>query len=138
MHRPTHNSTPSHERAPYPTHPYPHHRQTPTRHHRLTHPHPRHHRLLALLESTHGRHSALVADQLYSLSANLLVQGQGAESERLAERGYRVFREKVVLSTHQQLQVGVSRTQTTVHPPPLWMDRSPTPPPAHHTRSSPA
>lgn len=36
-----------------------------------------HHSLLSLLEATHGRHSALVADQLYTLAHNLLAQGQG-------------------------------------------------------------
>lgn len=32
-------------------------------------------------------------------------QGQGAEAERLAERGYRIFREKIVHSPYQQQQV---------------------------------
>ena len=32
------------------------------------------HRLLSLVEATHGRHSALAADQLYVIAANLLAQ----------------------------------------------------------------
>ena len=42
-----------------------------------------------------------------STNANRIphTQGQGAEAERLAERGYRIFREKIVHSPYQQQQV---------------------------------
>lgn len=41
---------------------------------------PNTHSLLSLLESHHGRYSALVADQLYALALVMMARGDGGEA----------------------------------------------------------